>query len=87
MNYVKNYIVEKSTRKGKKYMARYKGSNGPFIHFGASDYQQYKDVTPLKLYSHLDHLDPERRRLFKLRHSKNIKNIGSAAWLSDKFLW
>ncbi len=87
MNDVNNYIVKESTRKDKKYMAKYKGSDGPFIHFGARGYEHFKDVTPLKLYSKLDHLDPERRRLFKLRHARNIKNVGSAAWLSDKFLW
>lgn len=87
MDNVKNYEVRKSTRKDKKYMARYKGDDGPFIHFGARGYEHYKDVTGLGLYSNYDHLDPERRRLFKLRHAKNIKRVGSPAWLSDKFLW
>lgn len=38
------------------------------VSFGARDYQHFKDKTGLGLYSHLDHNDPERRRLYKNRH-------------------
>jgi hypothetical protein len=34
-------------------------------------YQQYKDRTPLKLYSNLDHNDPKRRELYYKRHPKD----------------
>ena len=30
------------------------------INFGHKDYQHYKDLTPLKLYSHKDHNDKKR---------------------------
>jgi|TARA_R110000803_G_C11783115_1_gene296904 hypothetical protein len=29
----------------------------------------------------------ERRRLYKIRHEKNRKKIGSAGYFSDKLLW
>jgi len=73
---------EKSTRKGKKYMTRYKGK---LIHFGAlkSDgkgYQQYRDRTGLGLYSHLDHNDPERRKKYRERHGKIKLKDGTLAY-------
>ena len=39
------------------------------IHFGASDYPQYKDRTPLKLYSHKNHGDKKRMNRYFSRHS------------------
>ena len=36
--------------------------NDKWIHFGDSRYEQFRDSTPLKLYSYLDHKDKERRR-------------------------
>jgi len=47
-----------STRKNKKYMVKYKGQ---WIHFGDTRYEHYRDKTPLKLYSYLDHDDLIRR--------------------------
>jgi hypothetical protein len=41
-----------------------------WIHFGDNRYEQYKDSTPLKLYSHLNHGDKVRRRNYFIRHSK-----------------
>lgn len=61
--------------------------NGSIVQFGDKRYEQYKDTSPLKLYSHKDHLDTNRRKLFKARHAKNIGVEYSAAWLSDKYLW
>ena len=54
------------------------------VKFGSKRYQHYKDRTPLKLYSHLDHNDKERLRLFYARHRNNN---GPAAMLSKKYLW
>jgi len=88
--------LERSNRKHKKYIADVVIDNTIHhnIHFGDTRYgsvaawalgtlQQYKDSTPLKLYSHLDHLDPERRRLYHKRHISN----GPASQLSKHFLW
>ena len=58
--------IQKSTRKNKKYMVIIDGKK---IHFGSSLYPQYKDRTPLKLYSHLDHNDKKRRMNYFKRHS------------------
>tara|TARA_B100000282_G_C31709939_1_gene480611 strand:- start:694 stop:999 length:306 start_codon:yes stop_codon:yes gene_type:complete len=39
------------------------------IHFGHKDYPQYKDRTPLKLYSHKNHNTRKRMQRYYLRHS------------------
>lgn len=84
--------IEKSTRSGKKYMVRYKGK---IIHFGSIAHEHYKDSTPLKIYSHLDHNDKARRDKYRARHSKILlkngkpayKDKSSASWWSWKYLW
>ncbi len=78
--------LEKSTRKGKKYVADFNnnGVNYYNIHFGSSEHEQYRDTTPLKFYSHLDHLDENRRKLYHIRHKNNN---GPAGLLSKRFLW
>ena len=55
------YIENKTTKKIRK------------IHFGASDYQQYKDRTPLKLYAHKNHNSRKRMRNYFNRHSGTKK--------------
>lgn len=76
----------KSPRQGKKYRADViiNGKLYKNIDFGSTDYQQYRDSTPLKLYSHLDHNDWDRKVRFYQRHQKNN---GPAAMLSKEFLW
>lgn len=84
---------KKSTRKGKKYMV--KTPSGKWIHFGASDMEQYKDSTGLGLYSDKDHGDLKRRKSY-LSRAKGIKNKkGELTWkdkespnyYSVKYLW
>ena len=84
---------EKSTRKNKKYMVI--SPSGKKIHFGSASMEHYRDRTPLKLYSHLDHNDKERRKNY-LKRSKGIKNKEgkltyndkeSANYYSRKYLW
>ena len=75
---------EKSNRKNKKYKAIL--PNGEAVHFGDVNYQQYKDSTPLKLYSNLDHNDKKRREMYYKRHSKNYAKY-SADYFSKKYLW
>lgn len=78
-----NHIFKKSTRKNKKYDVFDK--NGKYItSFGDSRYQQYKDK--IGLYSHLDHKDPKRRKLYYQRHGKKAKPL-SAKYFSHKYLW
>ena len=65
------------------------------VQFGNKNQQQYFDNTPLKLYSHLDHKDEERRKRYRERHSKILTKEGvpayrvkySPAWFSYNFLW
>ena len=75
---------EKSKVKGKKYTAIL--PDGKKVSFGALGYQQYKDTTPLKLYSNLDHNDKERRDRYYARHPKDYPKY-SPDWFSKKYLW
>lgn len=75
---------EKSKAKGKKYTAIL--PDGKRVNFGAEGYAQYKDRTPLKLYSHLDHNDSERRKRYYDRHNKDYPKY-SPDWFSKKYLW
>lgn len=77
------YEIRKSTRQFKKYMVKV---GNKWIHFGDTRYQQYKDSTPLKLYTHLNHNDKERRKRYYQRHG-HTKNKNSAKYWSNKYLW
>ena len=73
-NKMKEKIVKfkKSERKGKKYMVIVKNKKTgkkKTLHFGATGYEQFKDSTPLKLYSKGNHGDPKRRKNYFNRHS------------------
>lgn len=57
------------------------------ISFGSAIHQQFRDQTPLKLYSHLDHNDSVRRKAYYARHGKADPNYFSAKMLSHTFLW
>ena len=77
---------EKSYRPEKKYMVFVKNLDANkirVIHFGASDYEQYKDRTPLKLYSHKNHNNRKRMQNYFNRHS-GTKKRGSAIALEKK---
>jgi hypothetical protein len=74
----------KSPVKNKKYRAYL--PNGSHVDFGDLRYQHYKDSTPLKLYSNMDHLDKDRRIRYYLRHKKNYPKY-SADWFSKNYLW
>lgn len=78
--------IRKSTLKNKKYMADvvYNDKSYKNQHFGDNRYEHYKDSTPIKLYSHLNHNDLERRRLF---HSRHKNNTGISSMLCKEFLW
>ncbi len=82
--------IMKSTRKNKKYMVYVtdstKKSGKKLVHFGDSRYQQYKDSTPLKLYSSKNHLDKKRRAKYFSRHGKTNDKTSAKYW-SNKYLW
>ena len=90
-------LIKKSTRKNKKYMAWVK-EKAQWVHFGGYGYPQYKDTTGVGLFTHLDHLDKDRRRRFFNRFSnlttkkesmekEKKKNGISPLYLSMKYLW
>lgn len=83
---VKLLKIEKSPAKFKKYRADalIDGEVYKNVDFGDTRYAHFKDSTPLKLYSYLDHNDRKRLHNFYLRHEKNN---GPAGLLSKKFLW
>ncbi len=82
MVFIKQWMA--SPIKSKKY--RVLLSDGKTVDFGSSLHQQYRDTTPLKLYSSMDHNDPHRRSMYYKRHKKNYAPY-SADWLSKHFLW
>lgn len=78
---------EISPLKSKKYRAWLKDGERVFkVDFGAKGYAQYRDQTPLKAYSSLDHNDLKRRERYYKRHSKDYP-MYSADWFSKKYLW
>ena len=95
--------IEVSKRKEKKYMVIVKDlitKKERKIHFGARNYQQFKDSTKLKKYSKKNHNDKERKRRYYLRFSgvenkrkavkkelKKSKGKYNAKILSHIYLW
>ena len=82
------YIKHKKTHKIRK------------IHFGASDYPQYRDRTPLKLYAYKNHNTRKRMQNYFSRHSgtksrikaikkekKKSQGLYNAKILSHEYLW
>ena len=75
----------------KKYRAVWtSGGKRHMVTFGDRRYQQFRDSVPVRLggglYSHKDHRDPERRRLYRARHGKPAR-VYSAGWFSTHLLW
>ena len=62
------------------------GESKKTVQFGDKRYQQYKDKTPLKLYSSKDHMDKDRRASYRARHNYD-KPKYSAGWFALKYLW
>jgi hypothetical protein len=94
--------IKKSNKKDKKYMAFIKGASqrNRVIHFGARDYEQYRDSTKLGLYRSKNHGDKKRRSNYFKRHSGTSKKSEAihkefrkshgkynAKILSHKYLW
>jgi len=71
-----------SDRKHKKYMVKVENK---WIHFGDKRYEHYKDQ--LGSYSHLDHMNPKRRKNYKKRHENTRHKKYSASWFADQILW
>ena len=57
------------------------------VPFGSTQYQQFRDDVPLKLYKRLDHNDEKRRKNYLARHEKTRHKRFSPSWLSSVYLW
>ena len=68
-------LLNKTTKKEKR------------VPFGQKGYQQYKDNTGLDIYTKVNHLDKERRRLYRNRHDGEQYNKFSSGYFSYYFLW
>lgn len=81
---------EVSKKKNKKYNAvlvNKKNNNVVRVPFGDKRYEQYFDAA-LGYYSKKNHLDPERRRLYRIRHDKDLKKgYYSPGFFSYFYLW
>ena len=56
------------------------------IQFGDNRYQQFKDKTPLKLYSSKDHGDTKRKKAYHARHNLNYDTFSAGAY-AKRYLW
>jgi hypothetical protein len=73
--------VKPSTNKKKKIDVYKKGHKIASV--GAIGYNDYPTYIETKGKQYAD----ERRKLYKIRHSKDLKNIGSNGFYADKLLW
>ena len=82
---------EKAKAKNKKYSAiiRNKKTNKlKKLNFGDNRYKHFFDKTGLKIYTHLNHNDKQRRKNYISRHSVFIKKgFYSPSYFSMNFLW
>lgn len=92
----RNVVFERSPRKGKKYRVTFTlGGEGHAVDFGQKGYEQFRDRTPLHLYSGWDHGDTERRRNYLARASGIRDGAGrltrddpaSPNYWSIRYLW
>lgn len=78
-----DYYITKSKHKNKKYDIYH---NGHFLlSFGDTRYEHYRDKTPLKLYSALDHKDKDRLINFWKRHKFTMNKNSANYWA--RYLW
>lgn len=87
------FEFRKSKKPNKKYDAVFadipenQHLRGRVVSFGDSRYQQYRDSTPLRAYSHLDHGDKKRRDAYFARHARDLSVPYSAGWFAARYLW
>jgi hypothetical protein len=91
--------IEKSKVKDKKYAALL--NTGRRVNFGYAPMGQFRDSTPLKLFSHKNHGDRKRQIRYLQRHHGGITKKSKALadeilksrgkitpkWLSTFYLW
>jgi hypothetical protein len=62
----------------------YDEETGAFLYYGGNP--KYSDY-PHYIQSHGKQYADNRRRLYRIRHSKEIANKGSRGWVINKLLW
>ena len=62
------------------------GKKRKTVNFGSAPNNQYRDTTPLKLYTNKNHNDKKKRKAYFARHKINYPKY-SADWFSKKYLW
>jgi hypothetical protein len=67
-----------------KYKLEVYDKNGVFLCYGGSP--SYSDY-PSYIQSHGKQYADERRRLYHIRHKKEIEKVGSRGWLIANLLW
>lgn len=91
----KDVVIDKifiSKVKNKKYSVYVKDpskkSGVKLVSFGDKRYGHFRDKTPLKAYSYLDHNDSQRRAQYYARHGeKSIRDKTRPKYWSHRFLW
>lgn len=87
---IKGYSIVLPTRTSNRYKKYEVYKDGTYITaFGDVRYNHYKDR--IGYYKHLDTLDGERRRLYRIRHGKDKgvveDNPNYGGWWAMKYLW
>jgi hypothetical protein len=67
-----------------KYKIEVYDANGVFMFYGGSPL--YSDY-PTYMETHGKEFADERRRLYRIRHKKEINNVGSRGWWIAELLW
>ena len=78
-------FVAPSNREHSKYDVYDVKTDKKIASFGDRRYEHYKDK--IGYYSHLDHNDVVRRKLYRIRHAKDLNNRDGAGYFSGKYLW
>jgi hypothetical protein len=89
---IKKYTLDKAKELGvqvfpsdnPKYKIEVYDSDGVFLFYGGSP--KYSDF-PTYMGTHGKEYADERRRLYRLRHKKEIDDVGSRGWWIAELLW
>ena len=81
---MKLFKIIKATKFPKKYCAIF-NNHKKKVCFGDRRYQHYYDK--IGYYSNLNHKDPNRRRLYRLRHRGEQNRKYSPGWFAWHYLW
>jgi hypothetical protein len=75
-------VIVKPSSNPKKKIDVFKDDN-KIASIGSISYYDYPTYLKLKGKEYAE----ERRRLYKIRHAKDLSNEGSPGWWSDQLLW